>query len=206
MKANSSAAPRQKTLLYAALIALVVGIVAVIALIISLSNDPPAADLGSNMGDSDVEYYCEFVDGEVLLTFKSNYAFILSGPGINKTGTYYVNDNTVHLDYFRDEDGTTTATLSGDSLALIYADATLTFAKKIEYTVTFDTDGGTQIASRTVYNGQTVKKPQSPTKQGYQFLGWYADDECTVKFDFTTTAIKGDTVIYARWAEDPFGT
>ncbi len=41
------------------------------------------------------------------------------------------------------------------------------------YTVTFETAGGTEIAPKTVKEGNTVMKPQDPEKNGYVFGGWF---------------------------------
>ena len=68
------------------------------------------------------------------------------------------------------------------------------------YTVTFNTDGGTEIEAQEVASGATVTKPEDPTKDGYTFDGWYADDTFAVEFDFESS-ITQDTTIYAKWEE-----
>ena len=40
------------------------------------------------------------------------------------------------------------------------------------YTITFDTDGGTEIPSINEYYGTRIAKPENPTKEGYTFAGW----------------------------------
>ena len=68
-----------------------------------------------------------------------------------------------------------------------------------QYTVQFDTAGGSAVANQTVnYNGKATK-PADPTKVGYTFAGWYADSALTVPYDFAATAITGVTTIYANW-------
>ena len=72
------------------------------------------------------------------------------------------------------------------------------------YTVTFDTDGGSDVASQTVTSGQKATKPATdPTKTGdkttYIFLGWYKSDG-SAPFDFDTT-ITENTTIKAKWLE-----
>ena len=67
-----------------------------------------------------------------------------------------------------------------------------------EYTVTFETDGGTAIANQSVRDGQTATRPTDPTKSGYTFGGWYEEDTFTTEFDFTTP-ITADTTIYAKF-------
>jgi uncharacterized repeat protein (TIGR02543 family) len=117
-----------------------------------------------------------------------------------------VEGSNITLDFFKDEDGTTTATVSGDTIALLYDNATMTFRKKINYTVTFQVNGGSEVENATVVNGKTVAQPVDPVKENGLFLGWYADEACTTPFDFATTAVVADTTIYARWAERQVGT
>jgi hypothetical protein len=46
-----------------------------------------------------------------------------------------------------------------------------------DFTVTFDTDGGTPvtIADQTIRYNTTATAPADPTKEGYTFDGWFAD-------------------------------
>lgn len=41
-----------------------------------------------------------------------------------------------------------------------------------EYTIVFDTDGGSEIPSITAEVGSTITPPEDPTKEGYTFNGW----------------------------------
>ena len=41
-----------------------------------------------------------------------------------------------------------------------------------QYTITFDTDGGTDVASITQAYGTPIIAPANPTKPGYTFTGW----------------------------------
>ncbi|WP_313232185.1 InlB B-repeat-containing protein [Tissierella praeacuta] len=71
-----------------------------------------------------------------------------------------------------------------------------------EYTVTFNTDGGNNINSEKVKQGETVSKPSDPTKEGHKFIGWYEDPELTKAFNFDTPIAK-DLSLYAKWEEEP---
>ena len=41
-----------------------------------------------------------------------------------------------------------------------------------KYTITYDTDGGTEIEPQTLEYGENVKVPNNPTKSGYVFVSW----------------------------------
>ncbi|MBQ6781069.1 MAG: SUMF1/EgtB/PvdO family nonheme iron enzyme [Treponema sp.] len=65
-------------------------------------------------------------------------------------------------------------------------------------TVTFETNGGSEVAAQTVEGGKTASEPTAPTKSGFAFLDWYADSAFTTKYDFSS-AVTSDTTVYARW-------
>ena len=72
-------------------------------------------------------------------------------------------------------------------------------------TVTFNVNGGTDVALQYVYAGEKATAPEAnPTKaededHGYTFAGWYKDAEFTTEFDFDTDTISTATTIYAKW-------
>ena len=70
-------------------------------------------------------------------------------------------------------------------------------AEPTKYTVTFK-NGDTETLVKVVEN-QKVPKPTDPTKEGYNFLGWY--DGNTI-FDFNT-AITGNKTLTAKWEAKP---
>ena len=72
-----------------------------------------------------------------------------------------------------------------------------------EYTVTFDLNGitGTAPTAQTIEKDGKVTKPADPTAQGYKFLGWYKEAECTNEWKFETDTVTKDTTLYAKWAE-----
>lgn len=69
---------------------------------------------------------------------------------------------------------------------------------KSGYTVSFDSNGGTDVASQALRYGDTVTEPEPPTREGYQFSGWYTDEGLTQLWDFDTP-IENSMELYALW-------
>ncbi|MDD6981119.1 MAG: InlB B-repeat-containing protein [Clostridia bacterium] len=63
------------------------------------------------------------------------------------------------------------------------------------FTVTFDTAGGSAVASQTVDWNAVATLPDAPTKEGYDFAGWYLGDAI---YEFTTP-VKGALTLTAKW-------
>jgi uncharacterized repeat protein (TIGR02543 family) len=69
------------------------------------------------------------------------------------------------------------------------------------YTVTFDSDGGTEIENQNIDYKNLVSKPTDPTKEGYTFGGWYVESECKNEWYFDTDTVVKDITLYAYWIE-----
>lgn len=71
--------------------------------------------------------------------------------------------------------------------------------KAIQYTVTFDPQGGSPTPdSQQVEKGKVATEPTNPTKNGYTFTGWYTEKECKNKYNFST-AVEDNKTLYAGW-------
>ena len=179
--------------------------VATAVIIVILGNSPDGGDEYPSYnpitdGRDEVVYYYRVPNGELLLTLKAGWRFTLIGPDMSKSGAYKLDgDDKINLDFVRDEDGTASATLGQNKLTLVMGSDTFTYREKINFTVSFNTDGGSAVDSRSVLNGKTVDEPSAPTKDGYVFAGWYSDKAMTKSFDFSTILITEDTVVYAKW-------
>lgn len=71
-----------------------------------------------------------------------------------------------------------------------------------QYTVKFVSDHGS-FADQTIEHGKLIEtdKLTIPEVEGYTFDDWYADDNYSKKFDFSTP-ITGDTKVYAKWEKN----
>lgn len=77
------------------------------------------------------------------------------------------------------------------------------------YTVTFNSNEGSAVASQTVEDGDLALLPGEPTKEGYIFDGWYKEDILTTVWDFANDVVTADVTLYAKWQLDevtPVGT
>lgn len=75
-----------------------------------------------------------------------------------------------------------------------------------EFTVTFEVDGGSSVADMVVLKGAVLTLPANPTKDGFDFDGWFTDVDRLVEFD-AQTPINSELTLYAKWVEtvvDPF--
>ena len=84
-------------------------------------------------------------------------------------------------------------------IALMIAAAvilTVVFAINGGYYVTFDTQGGTEIAAQKLRYGARVAQPQAPQKPGYVFDSWY-DEEGEQTWNFELLPVEGDVTLTA---------
>lgn len=68
-----------------------------------------------------------------------------------------------------------------------------------QFTVTFNTQGGSKIASQTVTNGEKIAEPTKPIKDGYAFAGWYTEESYTHIWNFEKDIVTRDITLYAKW-------
>ena len=67
-----------------------------------------------------------------------------------------------------------------------------------KHIVTFDSNGGSAVASQTVEKGDLAKQPDDPTRDGYTFEGWYTDLSFITAYDFSVT-VNSNIILYAKW-------
>lgn len=70
--------------------------------------------------------------------------------------------------------------------------------EKQQITISFNTMGGNEINAQSINIGELPTKPTTPTKNNFDFLGWYKDINCTEEYNFDV-ALTTDTTLYAKW-------
>ena len=67
------------------------------------------------------------------------------------------------------------------------------------FTITFDSKGGTDVPAQNQEYGEILEVPEPPTREGYQFTGWYIDSACLEIWDLENGTIESDMTLYAGW-------
>ncbi len=64
------------------------------------------------------------------------------------------------------------------------------------YVVTLDSTGGSDVQDRAVEIGCVFSEPETPTRTGYVFIGWYSGE---TKWNFETDTVKSNITLTAKW-------
>ncbi len=105
-----------------------------------------------------------------------------------------------------------TEKLSDDELAAITnakeGEETVLYAvyDLLPVTLTFDSQGGSNVDPIEEKPGTAITAPDDPTKEGYDFGGWYTDAACTDGNEYTVPSTMPDEskTVYAKWTPKKF--
>ena len=67
------------------------------------------------------------------------------------------------------------------------------------FTVTFDSNGGTDVEPQNYMYGDYLTFPEPPTREGYTFTGWYKDHACDRLWNVEEDTVEQDMTLYAGW-------
>lgn len=168
------------------------------------SNNPRPSE--KQEGPESGVYYYDSDEGEYLVSLNKGDQAVFTTTKLSVVGTYSVEGSTVTFNVPKSEQNgedkaaTFYAKLADNALTVTYEETECRFLKKVMYSVAFETGvGGGTLPDVSVMNGKTIAKPADPVREGYIFLGWYADAEYQKLYNFESEAVTKDTKIYARW-------
>ena len=135
-------------------------------------------------------------------SYTSGQLFELTGDKFVKqnvdamTGLNADNGNCTRADYvtelFNTAEGATVLTGQYGANYLLTA----------QYTISFNSLGGSKVEDIVQYAGESISAPASPTYDGFTFAGWYISPyDTTTAFVFDTMPAK-NVELYARWISD----
>ena len=90
-----------------------------------------------------------------------------------------------------------------DFNATIFSSKTLYafWEESITYTITFETNGGGEVSSQKILEGEQAIEPKAPVKEGFILDGWYVDKDFYEKYEFKNSVIENLT-LYAKWIDN----
>lgn len=102
--------------------------------------------------------------------------------------------------------------LAGEDVSVDYAAGVVTFhgdkfstyavaLADSQVTVTFDSKGGSAVEKAEIAKGDLVIEPEAPTRDGYDFGGWYTDETFATAWSFASDRVTGDMTLYAKWTQ-----
>ena len=124
-------------------------------------------------------------------SFTYDVAQALTANAFTKTGYTFTGWNTA-------ADGTGTAYANEAEVKNLLTEGSITLYaqwKRVLFTVTFDSNGGSEVASQEVYYESAAAKPADPSREGYVFKGWMLNGEM---YDFSTPVTE-DITLVAKW-------
>ena len=65
-------------------------------------------------------------------------------------------------------------------------------------TVSFDSNGGTDVEPVKAAYGQPLQEPDPPAREGYAFAGWYRDPACSELWP-AEEPVTDSVTLYAGW-------
>ncbi len=165
-----------------------------------------AWDFEEDVVVADITLYAKWEKEEALVRFDTRGGSSIANVRVKGGSTVNrpadpTKENCTFDAWYRDPGFTTLWNFDTD---VVHDDTTL-YAKwkKDVVTVKFNTLGGSNIPSVTVKGGNTIDKPEDPTKDDCTFEGWYKDSSCLIKWNFSKDVVTDDIILYAKWEAAP---
>ena len=83
---------------------------------------------------------------------------------------------------------------------LLYKPENFDCAHTVSFYCGNQAEGTSKVEPKVVQYEKTVNQPDDPTADGYEFEGWYTQENDSELFDFTQP-IKEDVTVYAHWSK-----
>ncbi len=132
-------------------------------------------------------------DGKLICTY-TTYEAKVYAPDVSREGYEFAG-------WYADAALTQEVNFVGENAPTAPAKTVSYYAKwqGVENTVTFATNGGSAVDSKSGITGETIEAPDVPSRTGYVFAGWYSDQNCTKQWNFDEDTVPGAMTLYAGW-------
>ena len=131
--------------------------------------------------------------GTPINSFQANRGSLIQQPNTTKVG------NSLEGWYQSNDNGNTLSTMWNFSSDRVNSNLTLYANWAVNnYTISFNTNGGSDVQSITQPYGRVVNKPLNPTKTGFVFDNWFKESSLFNPYVFSTMPAENITV-FAKW-------
>ena len=162
------------------------------------NDDPVTFGKITSIDAEEVKVFARFDDVQYLLFMdKKTDGRVVGCKTLHKGDTVRTSDVTFPVEATQavtgwvDADGNAVETVTyGQDIYVVYA------VVATGSWLTFDTNGGSYIAPQ-FFTTAPIEPATEPSKPGYTFGGWYRDEDCTERADFSS--ITSSTTVYAGW-------
>ena len=198
---------------------MLLGLLLIVVMSVSAALFVSCNDEGNpNTGKGEVYYLYE--NGELN---KSDFIRLNDGKWSdddNESGSYVLSGSsiTIYLESDGEKEEFATGTLKDGVLTVTVLGVEITYCKEgktpsegpaeqNKVTVSFDADGGvfsdnTKVKTESIKKGNLIKKPSSPTREGYIFAGWSIDKNPENLWNFGENQVNENLTLYAVWTFD----
>lgn len=159
---------------------------------------------GYSAGAEVGSYYCVVDGAEATLSISEDGSATLVLGGETLNGSCQkdeANPNKIAIAFGESVDLVAEALYANNAITFLFRTKEYRFLRDVNYTVMFDTKGGSNIAPLSIRNGKTAAKPVDPVLEGKVFLGWYKDEACTEAYQFGAEAVTRDITLYALYGD-----
>ena len=166
-----------------------------------------AWNFASSRVKANVTLYAKWVSNNVSVTFNSQ-----GGTAVSKVATTYgskikspknpARNGYTFGGWYKDSACTAKWNFTKDTVKdniTLYAKWTMK-----TFTVTFNSQGGSVVATMKVKQYAVFKAPAAPTRTDYTFMGWYKDSACTKAWNFAADKVNANMTLYAKWVKTTF--
>ena len=152
--------------------------------------------------ESNLTLYAKWVANSYDVTFHTNGGTVITPVTVIYKGqvsepTAPTKAGHTFAGWYKDE----ALNIPWDFATDVIIEDTILYAKwnVVQYTLNFNTTGGSSVPSQQVIYNTLATKPADPTKAGYTFAGWYKDAQFTTTWNFSTDVMTADHTLFAKW-------
>ncbi len=161
--------------------------------------------MGQTPITSTIVLYAKWIDAVSLVTFETNGGSEINSVYVKYNDVLSVKEPTKEGysfgGWYLDEKYSNQFFVEKDP---IINDLTL-YAKwnPNQLIVSFNSNGGSEIADVNVYYNESLNLTVEPTKTDFEFGGWYLDEECQTKYNMDSK-VTTNLLLYAKWNKTIF--